>query len=59
MWDLLFSPTGLALYAGFWILKLLVGAWAVRKSMALMPVAMIGRIENGLTRLKLRRVRPE
>ncbi|WGW02572.1 hypothetical protein [Tropicibacter oceani] len=59
MWDLLFSPTGLALYAGFWTLKLLLGAWVVRKVAARMPVAVIVRIESGLTRLKLRRVRPE
>ena len=31
------TPTGVALYVGFWIFKILLGAWLVRCALALLP----------------------
>lgn len=36
-WDIVFSPAGLAAYAAFWAMKLLCGAWLLRKGIALLP----------------------
>ena len=32
VWSVIFSPMGVGIYALFWILKLTVGAWVVRKT---------------------------
>ncbi|MCT4553363.1 MAG: hypothetical protein N4A53_01630 [Pelagimonas sp.] len=55
--DLLLSPWGIAAYATFWILKILFGAWAINKALVLLPVPVRTKVETGLSRLKLRRVR--
>ena len=56
-WDILWSPTGLALYAAFWLFKILAGAWLLRKAMLLLPVRAQNWTEDRLSRLKLRRTR--
>ncbi|SMX36582.1 hypothetical protein [Maliponia aquimaris] len=59
VWDILLSPTGLALYAGFWLFKIVAGAWLLRRAMLLLPVRVQGWTEDKLSRLKLRgRARP-
>ena len=54
VWDIVLSPTGLALYAAFWAFKILAGAWVVRKAMLLLPVRAQAWTEDRLTRLRLR-----
>ena len=53
-WDIVFSPTGLALYVAFWIFKILAGAWMLRRAMSLLPVRAQVWTEDKLGRLKLR-----
>ena len=55
VWELLLSPWGLAAYAAFWALKLLCGAWLLRRALTLLPDA--GRVwaEHKLGLLRLRR----
>jgi hypothetical protein len=36
-WSVVFSPMGVGIYALFWILKLTVGAWVVRKTFGFLP----------------------
>ncbi|SPF80536.1 hypothetical protein [Pseudoprimorskyibacter insulae] len=40
----LLSPQGIALYIGFWICKILFGAWALRKIVLMLPDRIQGRI---------------
>ncbi|SNS26663.1 hypothetical protein [Antarctobacter heliothermus] len=54
LWDIVLSPTGLALYAAFWAFKILAGAWMLRKAMLLLPVRAQSWTEDKLGRLKLR-----
>lgn len=54
------SPTGIALYIGFWILKLAFGAWVIGKALLLLPERTRERLTNTYTRLRgqlLRRAR--
>ncbi|WP_425070411.1 hypothetical protein [Sagittula sp. S175] len=53
VWDILFSPVGLALYAGFWALKLTVGVWVVTKVVAFLPGRHRIWAEEKLIRLRL------
>ncbi|AUC55117.1 MAG: hypothetical protein ACU0CC_16820 [Sagittula sp.] len=52
-WDLLFSPAGLVLYAGFWALKIVAGAWVLSKLVLLLPARMQVWAEDKLVRLRL------
>lgn len=54
LWDIVLSPYGLAAYVGFWILKLMFGAWVLRKMMVLLPVRAQVWTDDKLTRFKLR-----
>jgi hypothetical protein len=54
VWDLLLSPAGLALYAGFWILKIVAGTWVLRRAVMLLPVRVQGWTTDRLSRLRLR-----
>ncbi len=54
-WDLLLSPAGLALYAGFWALKLTFGAWVLTRLVAFLPLRAQARAEQTLMRLRLKR----
>ncbi|MBV6635433.1 MAG: hypothetical protein KI788_05980 [Mameliella sp.] len=53
-WDVVLSPTGLVLYAGFWAFKIVAGAWVLRRAMLLLPVGAQVWTEDRLARLKLR-----
>ncbi|MGP6085508.1 hypothetical protein [Antarctobacter jejuensis] len=57
VWDVVLSPYGVALYVGFWILKIMFGAWVLRKAMLLLPVRAQDWTDDKLTRLKLKRPR--
>ncbi len=54
-WDVVLSPYGLAMYGGFWILKILFGAWVLRRAMLFLPVRAQDWTEDKLSRLKLKR----
>lgn len=54
LWDVILSPAGLALYAGFWAFKIVAGAWLIRRAVMLLPVRAQVWTEDRLTRLKLR-----
>ena len=53
----LLSPQGIALYAMFWIFKIVAGAWVLNKALLLLPVTVQTRARNGLALLRLRRAR--
>ncbi len=38
IWEVVFSPTGLALYLGFWVFKLTLGVWLLNKALVYVPV---------------------
>jgi hypothetical protein len=52
VWDILLSPTGLALYAGFWLFKSVAGAWVLRRTLMLLPHGAQIWAADKLTRLK-------
>ncbi|THH38979.1 hypothetical protein E4Z66_05320 [Aliishimia ponticola] len=52
LWAFLFSPAGIAAYAGFWAFKLMAGAWIIRQSLRVLPETARARVEYRLSRLK-------
>ena len=53
VWDILFSPWGIVLYAGFWALKLTVGVWLITRAVARLPDRARIWAEDKLVRLRL------
>ncbi|SMX28534.1 hypothetical protein TRP8649_02659 [Pelagimonas phthalicica] len=54
LWDIILSPYGLALYVGFWVLKLMFGGWVIGKMIAFLPVKARRKTQVTLARLGLR-----
>jgi hypothetical protein len=50
---LVLSPTGIALYVGFWIFKILFGVWILRKMALLLPVHWQDRLAARFSFLRL------
>ncbi|MFW2586880.1 hypothetical protein [Sagittula sp. SSi028] len=53
VWDIVFSPMGLVLYAGFWALKLTVGVWVIARIVARLPLRQRLWTEQRLVRMRL------
>ncbi|MEQ5872161.1 hypothetical protein J4E08_20015 [Sagittula sp. NFXS13] len=53
LWDIIVSPMGIVLYAGFWAFKLTAGVWLVTKAVTRLPVRHRIWAEAALIRLRL------
>ncbi|MBP0481961.1 hypothetical protein [Sagittula salina] len=53
VWDFILSPAGIALYAGFWVFKIVAGAWLLSRAVAMLPGRARIWAEEKLIRLRL------
>ncbi|MDG2340349.1 MAG: hypothetical protein P8L32_04025 [Paracoccaceae bacterium] len=52
-WSIIFSPMGIGLYAAFWLFKLTVGVWILRKIVLALPESASNWLRNILRTLGL------
>ena len=55
VWEFLLSPWGLVAYAAFWAVKLLCGAWVLRRALMWLPAGGRHWAEHKLGFLRLPR----
>lgn len=59
VWDFLFSPMGIVVYAAFWLFKLTAGVWLLSRMVTLLPERAQVWTEDKLVRLRLLKRKPE